>query len=196
MFIDPIPRADAVGRIAQLYEEEEARAGYLPMLVEVLSHRPDTYDAFRQLIGSVRRHMDPRRGELATLAAALSMRATACSVAHGKVLRDRFYEPDRVVQIATDHHQADLDAADVAVMDFAMRAATDPNQITQAEVDHLRSLGLSDPDVLDVVLMVATRAFVAILVESLGAPPEKELVDTLEPGLVEVLAVGRPLPGR
>lgn len=194
MFINPIPATEAQGMVAQMYAEEEARAGYLPLYTRVFSHHPKAYRAWLGLIGSIRNNMDLRRCELATLAAALSLRSTNCSIAHGKVLRDRFYEAEQVVRIASDHRHADLDDVDVAVMNFAGRAADNPSQITRAEVQHLRSLGLSDRDILDVVLSVAARAFFATVVEALGAPPEQPMVEDLEPQLLDVLTVGRPIP--
>ena len=194
MFINPIPAAEAEGMVARMYAEEEARSGYLPVYAQVFSHHPEAYQAWIALMSSIRNHMDSRRCELATLAAALSLRSTNCSIAHSKVLRDRFYEAEQVVRIASDHRHADLDDVDVAVMNFAESAADDPTQITRSEVQNLIALGLSDRDILDVGLAVGARAFFATVVEALGAPPERPMVEDLEAQLLDVLTVGRPLP--
>ncbi len=194
LFIDPIPTTEAEGMVARMYAEDQARAGYVPVYTQVFSHHPEAYQAWITLITSIRENMDLRRCELATLAAARALRSTNCSIAHGKVLRDRFYESEQVVRIASDHRHADLDEVDVAVMDFAERAADDPSQITRSEVQNLKELGLSDRDILDVVLSVAARAFFATVVEALGAPPERPMVEDLEPRLLDVLTVGRPIP--
>jgi uncharacterized peroxidase-related enzyme len=137
--------------------------------------------------------MDLRRCELATVAAARTMKSTACTVAHSKMLRDRFYETEQVIQIATDHRHAGLADVDVAIMDFAEKVAETPSEISREDLEHLKSLGLSDRDILDVVLSVAARAFFTTVVDALGSPVEEEMVEDLEPELLEVLIVGRPL---
>ena len=193
MFIRSVPREEADGPVLEIYEDDEARAGYLPTYTQLFSHHPVAYKAWIDLISAIQNGMDRRRCELATLAAAQTLKSTNCSIAHGKILRDRFYETDQVIEIAVDRHESDLDEADVAIMDFAERVAEDPTKVTRSDVEHLRSLGLTDRDILDVVLCVAARSFFATVVESLGAPPEEPMVEALEPELLEVLTVGRPL---
>lgn len=193
MFIDTIPEEEADGLVREIYDEDEERWGYLPNFTQLFSHHAEAYRAWLELIRAIRGQMDFRRCELATVAAARALKSTACTVAHSKMLRDRFYETEQVIQIATDHRHAGLDDVDVAVMDFAARVAERPSEIRREEVESLKSLGLSDRDVLDVVLSVAARAFFTTIVDALDSPPEKELIEDLEPELLEVLVVGRPL---
>ncbi|MEX0757846.1 MAG: peroxidase-related enzyme [Acidimicrobiia bacterium] len=191
MFIRPVPADEAPNAVADMYSAERSRWGFLPEFTEVFSHHPDAYAAWIQLIGAVRRQMDSRRCELVTLAAARALRSSYCTTAHGKILSDRWYEPDTVIALVSDHRTAGLDAVDIALMDFATRVAVDPTSITEREVDHLRELGLSERDILDVVLAVAARCFFATVIESMGAQPDRELLDPLPPNLRDALLVGR-----
>ena len=100
--------------------------------------------------------MDLRRYELATLAAARSLRSSYCCLAHGSVLLDRFAEPVR--EIALDHRTAGLDEVDVAVMDLAERVVSDATSIEDADLQRLRTLGLRDDEIMDVVLAAARAA--------------------------------------
>lgn len=195
MFIDPVPKDSATGLLAEIYSSEEERWGFLPGFVQVFSHHPGAYRAWLGLIGEVYGGMDRRRCELATLAAARTLKSTCCAVAHGRMLRDRFFPADQVQRIAIDHHHADLDDVDVAVMDFAERAAADPASITAADVDALKAHGLTDREIFDIAFAVAARAFFATLIESLGTTAEAPIVDDLEPELREALAVGRSVTG-
>lgn len=195
MFIDPTPPETASGPVAELYERETARSGYLPEYVQAFSPNPEAYEAWLGVFRSARDQMDPRRFELVTLVAAQALRSTNCSIAHGKRLRDRFYPYEQVVQIAKDRHHAGLDETDVAVMDFAAAVAASPSEIEQADVDRLKSLGLSDRDVFDIVLSVGVRAMFATVVEALGAPPEQPMIEGLEPELLQSLVAGRPVDG-
>ena len=191
MFIRPIPVDDATDAVADMYSADRSRWGFLPEFTEVFSHHPDAYAAWIQLIGSIRGQMDSRRCELVTLAAARALRSSYSTTVHAKILSDRWYEPETVVALVSDHHAARIDPIDIAIMDFATKVALDPSAVTEQEVDHLRKLGLSERDILDVVLAVAARCFFATVIESMGARPDRELLEPLPPELREALSVGR-----
>lgn len=191
MYLRSIPESEATGAVADLYAADRQTAGFLPEYSQLFSHHPDAYAAWRQLIASIRGQMDLRRCELVTLAAARTLRSSYCTTAHGKVLSERWYEPDEVVALVADHRSAGLDPVDLAVMDFAEKVATDATAITAADVDALREHGLSERDILDVVLAVAARCFFATVVESMAAGPDPEMMAPLAPELREALLVGR-----
>jgi alkylhydroperoxidase family enzyme len=152
--------------------------------------RPDVYAAWGELLAAIKANMDLRRYELATLAAAQRLRSSYCSLAHGKVLIERFDEP--VLQIATDRSEAGLDDVDLAVMDLAERVVDDATAIDEADLQRLRDLGLSDEEIMDVVLTAAVRSFWTKTLDALGVQPDASY-NELEPELREVLVVGRPI---
>jgi alkylhydroperoxidase family enzyme len=152
--------------------------------------RPEVYAAWVQLNTAVKEGMDLRRYELATLAAARRLRSTYCSLAHGKVLVEQFGEPVR--EIALDRCAAGLDEVDVAVMDLAERVVDDATSIEQEDLQRLRDLGLSDTEIMDVVLAAAVRCFFSKTLDGLGVLADAAYGE-LEPGLREVLVVGRPI---
>ena len=152
--------------------------------------RPDVYVAWGGILGAIKANMDLRRYELATLAAARRLRSSYCSLAHGKVLIEQFGEP--VLQIATDRSAAGLDDIDLAVMDLAERVVDDATSIDDADLQRLRDLGLSDEEIMDVVLTAAVRSFWTKTLDALGVQPDASYSE-LEPELREVLVVGRPI---
>jgi alkylhydroperoxidase family enzyme len=152
--------------------------------------RPDVYAAWGELLAAIKANMDLRRYELATLAAAQRLRSSYCSLAHGMVLIERFDEP--VLQIATDRSEAGLDDVDLAVMDLAERVVGDATAIDDADLQRLRDLGLSDEEIMDVVLTAAVRSFWTKTLDALGVQPDASYSE-LEPELREVLVVGRPI---
>ena len=192
-FIETVAEDAATGATAEMYAAEEEAFGSLPNFVRAFSPRPDVYGAWKQLNGVVKGGMDLRRYELATLAAATRLRSSYCALAHGSVLIDRgFLEPDTVRAVVSDHRSAGLDEVDVAVMDLAAKVATDATTVTQADIDGLRSLGLSDEDILDVVLAAAVRCFFSKVLDAVGAEPDGKY-GQLDPALRDTLTVGRAL---
>jgi uncharacterized peroxidase-related enzyme len=152
--------------------------------------RPEVYAAWRELVTAVKSGMDERRYELATLAAARRLRSSYCSLAHGKVLLEQFGEPVR--EIAVDRRAAGLDEVDLAVMDLAERVVDDATSITDADLQRLRDLGLSDEEIMDVVLAATIRCFFSKTLDALGVLPDAEFRE-LDPALQEALVVGRPI---
>jgi alkylhydroperoxidase family enzyme len=152
--------------------------------------RPEVYAAWVQLNTAIKERMDLRRYELATLAAARRLRSSYCCLAHGKVLLERFEEP--VVSIASDHRSAGLGEVDVAVMDLAEKVVDDATSIGDEDLARLRELGLSETDIMDVVLAATARCFFSKTLDALGVLPDASF-QALPDELREVLVVGRPI---
>jgi uncharacterized peroxidase-related enzyme len=154
------------------------------------TERPEILAAWVQLNTSIKANMDLRRYELATLVAARRLRSSYCALAHGRVLAEQFGEPVR--EIATDRRSAGLDDVDLAVMDLAERVVDDAASIGDAELQPLRDVGLTDAEIMDVVLAAAARCFFSKTLDALGVLPDGSFAE-LDPGPREVLVVGRPI---
>ena len=157
---------------------------------QAFAERPEVYAAWVQLNGAIKASMDLRRYELATLAAARRLRSSYCSLAHGSILLDQFGEPVR--EIALDRRAAGLDEVDVEVMDLAERVVDDATSIGDDDLRPLRDLGLSEAEIMDVVLAATARCFFSKTLDALGVRPDASY-NELEPGLLEALVVGRPI---
>jgi uncharacterized peroxidase-related enzyme len=194
-FVETVPEDQAAGATAEMYATDEAAFGYLPNFTRAFSLRPAVYAAWRQLNGAIKSGMDLRRYELATVAAARRLHSSYCTLAHGSVLMDKFLDADSVAAVVSDHHTAGLSATDVAVMDLAEKVAEDASTIQPADIQRLRSAGLSDAEIVDVVLAAAARCFFSKTLDALGVEPDAKYAD-LNPEIREVLTVGRAIAKR
>jgi alkylhydroperoxidase family enzyme len=147
----------------------------------------DVYAAWVQLNTAIKSHMDLRRYELATFAAAQRLKSSYCSLAHGSVLIDKFGEP--VEQIARDRSSAGLSEIDLAVMQLAEQVVDDA---TSLDTQPLRDLGLGDAEIMDVVLAASARCFFSKTLDAVGALPDASYAQ-LGPELLDVLVVGKPI---
>jgi alkylhydroperoxidase family enzyme len=91
-----------------------------------------------------------------------------------------------------DRHGAGLDAVDLAVMDLAERVVDDATAIADGDLQALRDLGLSEPEIMDVVLAAAARCFFSKTLDALGVRPDASY-NELDPELRDALVVGRPI---
>ncbi len=77
-------------------------------------------------------------------------------------------------------------------MELADKTARAATSVTQADIDRLRTLGLTDGEILDVMLTAAARCFFGKMLDDAGAQPDAKY-SALEPGLQDTLTVGRSI---
>jgi uncharacterized peroxidase-related enzyme len=194
-FIKMVSEKEAIGAVKELYEAEAAKFGYIPNYLKLLSHRPDVYKAWMTLGAAVSKDMSLRRYELVTLAAARKLEGTYCMLAHGEAfLKSGEVDGAQLAAIARDYHDAQLSPEDVAVMEFAEKVITESSSVTQADVDRLKSFGISDAEVLDITVASAYRSFVSRMVDALNVRPDTKLM-ALDGDLRHALSVGRTFDG-
>ena len=186
MFIQTISEAEAEGKLRDIYESDQKNLGYVPNHAKVFSLRPDMLEAWRAFQGSIRRNLRLRRYELVTLAAAKAVNCRYCLLAHGAILNKNGVSVDQLRAILTDFHDAGLELAEVAMMDFAQKIARSANEMTQADVDALRALGLEDVEILDITLTATMRCFASKTFNALGAGSDAAF-DELEGRLSDLL---------
>jgi uncharacterized peroxidase-related enzyme len=186
MFIQTVPEAEAQGKVREIYDGDLETFGYVPNHARVFSLRPDVFAAWRGLQGSIRGNLSLRRYELVTVAAAQALHSRYCLVAHGAVLVKGGMSVDQLRALLTDFHDAGLTPVEVAIMDYAQKIARSANEITQADVDALRALGLEDVEILDIALTATMRCFASKTFDALGAEADPALAE-LEERLTDLL---------
>ncbi len=93
------------------------------------------------LITTIKGNMDLRRYELVTLAAARALQSSYCSLAHGKILLDKFLDENALRDLVVRPSGNDVDRA---VMDLAGKVARDAPSVTEADIESMRRVGLTD----------------------------------------------------
>jgi uncharacterized peroxidase-related enzyme len=190
-FIDTIPLAQSNDEVRAMYERQQAHYGYVPNYAKVFCHRPEVMGLWAQLQSGIRRHMDKRRYELVTFAAANALRSTLCSLAHGKVLTE-FFSAEDVQAMVRGKTPASLSAAEAAMMLFARRVAQDATAITSGEVARLKQHGFTDAEIFDIAATAAARAFWTKVIEALGVEADAPF-RAMDYELRKALTVGRPI---
>ena len=191
-FISTVPEEKADGPVREMYESEKSLRGYLPNFAKLFCHRPKVMESWRILSKSINSQMDPRRFELVTLAAARALRSSYCMLAHGAILRQRFYDAEQVVEIAKYPEASALKPEEIAMMQYAERVVIDAASIQQRDIDGLRSHGFSDEEIFEITTTATARCFFSKTLDALGAEPDQQYLD-MDEGLRIALQAGRPL---
>ena len=182
---------DPTGEVAAAFAKDRASLGYVANYTRVLAQRPAVLRAWQGLNGAIK-GMDPRRYEVATTAAALRLRSSYCSLAHGAVLARGHMSPRAVAALARGDDADELTEVDHAIARLADKVAAGAADLRPGDLDELRGLGLADDEVLDVVLAAAARCFFSSVLEAVGAEPDAAYAE-LDGPLRDALTVGRPI---
>jgi len=191
-FIHGVAQDSATGLLAELMAADRQSWGYLPNLANTFGIRPEVYQAWRQLNGAIRATMDPRRYELTTVAAAVALRSSYCSLAHGRVLAQEFLSQQEVIGLVADPDSPALAPVDRAVISLARKIVRGAADVSEEDIVALRDCGLSDEEIFDVVLAAAARCFFSKTLDATGTSPDAAF-SQLPPSLRDALTVGRPI---
>jgi len=190
-FIETTRPNDTHGEARAMLERQQKSWGFVPNYAKVFSDRADVMDLWADLLAGIRRHIDSRRFELATFAAARELGSSYCVLAHGKVLMERLLTAEEMRSLV----EGDLEAfseGEVAVIELARKVIADASSVTREDVDRLRRAGCGENEIFDVVAAAAARSFFAKMADALGAEPDSSFME-LDAAMRERLTVGRPI---
>jgi uncharacterized peroxidase-related enzyme len=192
-FIETTPPKDAAGEVHAMYQRQQQSWGFVPNYAKVFCHRPELMTLWANMLRGIRAHVDPRRFELVTLAAAHALRSSYCSLAHASALTEYFSAAE--IQAMVDGSELPVESlseAEVAMMAYARKVATSASKVTAGEVESLKDHGFSDAEIFDIAAVATARAFFAQLIEAMGTEADVSFMELDEP-LRASLTVGRPV---
>jgi alkylhydroperoxidase family enzyme len=190
-YIKTVSPKHAEGAVLEMYERQQRHWGYVPNYAKSFSHRPEVMARWGRLLAEIRRPLDDRMFELVTFAAAIELRHTSCSLAHGKALT-RFFSNEQVRAIATSEDLDFLDAAEREIVRFARLVARDAAAISAADVQRLKDVGVDDAVIFDIAATAAGRAFFTKILDAVGSMPDASL-GLIADELRTPLTVGHPI---
>lgn len=191
-FIKTVPEEEAESFTQEQYHNALGTLGYVPNYVKVFSTRPEVYAAWNSLISTIRSKMRLRRYELVTFAAAQALECAYCMLAHGATLRKNFFNLEEMLALIADYRNAGLTPQEVALMSFSRKITLQAHLVNDKDYEELRSFGLVDEEILDVILAVTARSFFSKTLLAVDAFPDKVYAE-LEPELLEKLSLGLPI---
>ena len=196
-YLETITEEEATGEAAELFQRDLDGDGYVHNYTRAFARRPDVYRAWDVLAGAIAGEGEEalRRYELATLGAARQLRSSYCMLAHGRKVADDLWPADVVAASAVDPDSADLGERERAIVQFAETVASGGTNVTEADHQSLRDVGLTDAEIFDVVLAAAARCFFSTVLDATGTLPDAVYADAMPAALRDALVVGRPIAG-
>jgi uncharacterized peroxidase-related enzyme len=127
---------------------------------------------FESLFDPAAGRLPLRERELIAVAVSTHNGCGLCEIHHTIALGKELNDPVKARRIALDHHLADLTQRERALVEFARKVSADPKSIADADIAELRSVGLSDEDILEALETSAWFNHTNRIFISLGVRPD------------------------
>jgi alkylhydroperoxidase family enzyme len=86
----------------------------------------------------------------------------------------------------------ELDDSEKALAAWARRVVSDPNAVTEVDVEELQNVGFTDTQIFAITVYVAGRLAFATVNDALGAQPDYELAAGVPREIRDAVHYGRP----
>lgn len=173
-----LPEAPRTPEVQAVYAQTRARIGYERNGQRVQAHRPRLLAAAEALSDAVNRDPDselsPREKELLALVTSVENRCVPCVFSHAAALRRHTGDPLLVAAIEVNWRHAALSPREAALAAYAERLTRAPAGATEADLDALRTAGLTETAILEAVAVIAYFNLSNRLNAGLGVAPNAE----------------------
>lgn len=172
-----VPEQTAPQPIAELYAQVRASIGGVPNLFQALGNSPAALKGFLGLHSALlESSLSLRMREKIALTVGEINRCRYCLAAHAAVAAKAGLSDD---QIADARAGEDSDPKSQAILLFVRRAVENRGWVSDSQVTELRESGVTDRELVDIVLSVAvnmfTNYFNHIVDPEIDYPPVKDL---------------------
>jgi uncharacterized peroxidase-related enzyme len=141
--------------------------------VLTLAHDPESLAVRSPLFNAIMYGKDglsSAERELGAVGASIVNRCVYCAAVHGSRFVQLTKRSDVIEAVFADGVDAQLEEHQQAIFDFAVKLSRTPAEAGPADADALRALGLSDLEMVDLVLSAAIFGWANRLMHTLGEP--------------------------
>lgn len=155
----PVPDlADMPDDIRSRIMAVQEKSGFIPNVFLVLAYRPDEFRAFfayHDALMDKPGNLTKAEREMIVVATSNLNQCQYCVVAHGAILRIRAKDPLIADQVAVNYRKADITDRQKAMLDFAVRVATEAYKVSETDFATLKSHGFTEEDIWDIAAISA-----------------------------------------
>jgi uncharacterized peroxidase-related enzyme len=142
--------------------------------VETLKVRSPLFNAIMYGRGGLSR----AERELGAVGASIVNRCIYCAAVHASRYNQLTKDETVIAKIFADGEEAELDERQAAILNFAIRLSRAPSEARPEDMRRLRDAGLSEEEVLDLILSASLFGWANRLMHTLGDPIAKDGFDS------------------
>jgi len=176
-WIQVIDEQEADGDLKEVYDEIIGARGKMSNIMRVQSLHPKAMrthmDLYLSVVYGRSKLRRPDRELLATVVSAVNDCAY-CTQHHAEALQFYWKDSERIAQVLEDYGSSDLSDAQKTMLDYAVKLTGAPGGVVEQDIQRLRDVGFSDPEILDINLIVGYFNFVNRIALGLGVEFSEE----------------------
>lgn len=116
--------------------------------------------------------------ELGAVGASIVNRCIYCAAVHASRYNQLTKDETVIAKIFADGEEAELDERQAAILNFAIRLSRAPSEARPEDMRRLRDAGLSEEEILDLILSASLFGWANRLMHTLGDPIAKDGSDS------------------
>jgi uncharacterized peroxidase-related enzyme len=195
MYLETIPAAGALKRVAEFYDKDVRDFGFVMAVTECWTARSELLPTWEDFFEKVKKDftLQKRDWRLIMFVAAKHAPSTyICHVYAGRLLRADLGTKEAVLAVFRDYRTAGLSDRDIAMLAYVEKVVSHARDITGDDIEQLRAVGFRDEQICDIALCAGLCCFLSRFFDAVGASPDARDIDPDERFQAE-LSVGKPL---
>jgi SAM-dependent methyltransferase/alkylhydroperoxidase family enzyme len=176
----------------RIFDEDVENHGFIMNASRLWAYAPEVHKDLFDLLGAVTRlgSLSLRQRGILVAATASTLGDAYCSLAWGSRLASE--SSAAIAGNVLSGVDDGLDDSEKALAAWARRVVSDPNGVTESDVEELRSVGFSDTQIFAVTVYVTGRLAFSTVNDALGAQPDSELAASAPSEVRDAVQYGRP----
>jgi uncharacterized peroxidase-related enzyme len=175
----PVPdESELPDELQGLFRAARERIGFVPNVFRTYAYRPERLSAWFshfRLLHEETPGLTAAEREMIAVVVSMANGCLYCLVAHGAALREAWGDPVMADRITLDWRRASgLTDRQRAICAFAEKLTLKPVENTEADLEELRTHGLSEHDAWDVIEVASMYNFTNRLALATGQIPNPE----------------------
>jgi uncharacterized peroxidase-related enzyme len=174
----PLPDLDSLPEdIRQRIQSVHEKSGFIPNVFLVFAHRPEEFRAFFAYHDALMLKdsaLSKAEREMIVVATSAANACSYCVIAHGAILRIHSKSPSLADLVAVNYRGAPISERQRAMLDFAVKLARTPDQVTATDRAALTAVGFDAEAIWDIGAITALFALSNRMAHLTGMHPNAE----------------------
>jgi uncharacterized peroxidase-related enzyme len=171
------PPDDLAAEVTDEIDDISKRIGFMPNVARLLAVTPRHFVGWWKYFDDLMRGpsgLSKTQREMIAVVVSAEAHCPYCVAAHAAALRMRTRDDAFVERLAVNYRHVELDARDRAMLDFAVKLTSTPEECGADDLQRLREVGYTDEDILHIVEVTAIFNFNVRLATATGLFPNVE----------------------
>jgi len=168
------PPEDATGDLKRAYDRILTTRGRIPEIRAVMAAEPLVVEGLAGFFPENNyacASIDRRLAEMIATVASVANGSGFGAPAHARQLAEVTGDPSFADRILRDYHSADLSAKEQVLLDYVWKLSRTPGEMTETDIDGLRTAGWTDAQIVATVHVAAFFAYMNRVAEAFGLSP-------------------------